>query len=462
MKHLLLTTIAAVLLVGCETTQPSSTVEPAEPVTKKPAQQSPPPQSSLATTYPRPAFEPMSLEQYKAAHPNLPGLACGIEKFFDTYINVFGVTIAAMPKTPVPEIIHAAKIYAQLIDNDEDFIPDDRKIFEYHQKDPEGRNYLIVLVDTKALDNAWIAFKPGQPFWVPAQALRPGHSGVGHSRDGEMDIAVEELFHKYGKAFQSVYPKDFGLPDEEAGDTWSSTLSDAMDRARGIDRTVKPVDGRWVYPESAWYTYNATSCGWGCQLDEYLWHVWATNIGYNEMLTRQPEAPKEEAKPRGWCENLHSEWKPCTRQELKEMDFAAYHLINNKDYQLPTRIPFGEYGGNQVEYHGYEMDVRPNKGQRFTINRNFNPRLTLKRGNTYYFDQSLETNAGFPLRFSTSKDGAHRGGEEYREGVAIKGVPGKRGSYVMITVADNAPDQLYLYCPGQLGMAGEIILVIED
>ena len=445
MKHLLLTAIAAVLLAGCKTTQPSI-----------------PPQLSLERTYPRPSFEPMSLEKYKATHPNLPGLACGMEKFFNKYINVFGVTIAAMPKTPVPEIIHAAKVYAQLIDNDENFIPDDRKIFEYHQKDPEGRNLLIVLVDTKALDNAWIAFEPGQPFWVPAQALRPGHSGVGHSRDGEYDIAVEELFHKYGKALQSVYAKDFGLPDEEAGDMWSSTLSDAMDRARGIDRTVKPVAGRWVYPEGAWYTYDATSCGWGCQVDEYLWHIWATNIGYYELLTRQPEAPKEEAKPRGWCENIHSEWKPCTRQELKEMDFAAYQLINNRDYQLPARIPFGEYGGNRVEFHGYEMDVRPNKGQHFAINRNRDSNLTLKRGNTYYFDQSLETNTGFPLRFSTSKDGTHRGGKEYREGVAVKGVPGKRGSYVSITVADNAPDQLYLYCPGQLGMASESVLVIED
>ena len=445
MKHLLLTAIAAVLLAGCKTKQPSI-----------------PPQLSLERTYPRPSFEPMSLEKYKATHPNLPGLACGMEKFFNKYINVFGVTIAAMPKTPVPEIIHAAKVYAQLIDNDENFIPDDRKIFEYHQKDPEGRNLLIVLVDTKALDNAWIAFEPGQPFWVPAQALRPGHSGVGHSRDGEYDIAVEELFHKYGKALQSVYAKDFGLPDEEAGDMWSSTLSDAMDRARGIDRTVKPVDGRWVYPEGAWYTYDATSCGWGCQVDEYLWHIWATNIGYYELLTRQPEAPKEEAKPRGWCENIHSEWKPCTRQELKEMDFAAYQLINNRDYQLPARIPFGEYGGNRVEFHGYEMDVRPNKGQHFAINRNRDSNLTLKRGNTYYFDQSLETNTGFPLRFSTSKDGTHRGGKEYREGVAVKGVPGKRGSYVSITVADNAPDQLYLYCPGQLGMASESVLVIED
>ena len=72
---------------------------------------------SLASTYKRPTFEPMNLEQYKEAYPELLGLSCGIEKFFDTYINVFGVTVAAMPNTPVPEIIHAAKIFAQLIDN---------------------------------------------------------------------------------------------------------------------------------------------------------------------------------------------------------------------------------------------------------------------------------------------------------------------------------------------------------
>ena len=112
------------------------------------------------------------------------------------------------------------------------------------------------------------------------------------------------------------------------------------------------------------------------------------------------------------------------------------------------------------------MEVRhsnsTDKGQRFTINRNVNPELTFKRGHTYYFDQSLDTNAGLPLRFSTCKDGTHSGGEEYREGVAIKGVPGKRGSYVRITVADNAPDQLYLYCSRQPRMAGESVLAIEN
>lgn len=422
--------------------------------------EAPPPNS--ADIYPKPTFEPMSLEQYKTAHPELAGLDCGIEEFFDTFIYVFGMTIAAMPKTPVPEIIHAAKLYAQLIDNNEDFIPDDRRIFEYHQKDPEGKNYVIVLVDTKALDNAWIAFEPGQPFWVSAQALRPGHSGVGHSRDGEMDIAVEELFHKYGKAFQSVYPKDFGLPQEEDGETWTSTLSEAMDRARGIDRTVKPVNGEWIYPEGAWYTYSARSCGWGCQLDEYLWHIWATNIGYNAILTRAPGIPKEEAKPQGWCENLHSEWRPCTRQDLKEMDLPAYQLLNNKGYQLPTRIPFGEYAGNRVEHHGYEVETRFGNETRFTINRTFDSKLTLKRGNTYFFDQSLKSNTGFPLRFTTSKDDTDPEAQVYREGVEINGVPGKRGSYVKITVTETAPDRLYPYCSSLLGIAGESLFVVED
>ena len=80
-----------------------------------------------------------------------------------------------------------------------------------------------------------------------------------------MDIAVEELFHKYGKSLQNVYPADFGLPDYEGGETWSSTLSKAMDRAHGIDRNEKLVNGKWKYPKHAWYTYDDTSCEWAKQ-----------------------------------------------------------------------------------------------------------------------------------------------------------------------------------------------------
>ena len=112
--------MATVLLLGCAPTQNIHNFNP-----------------KIITPYSKPTFEPMMFYQYKKAHPELRGLDCGIDKFFDKYVNVYGVTIAAMPKTPVPEIIHAAKVYAQLIDNDENFHPDDIKIYHYHQEDIE-------------------------------------------------------------------------------------------------------------------------------------------------------------------------------------------------------------------------------------------------------------------------------------------------------------------------------------
>ena len=411
----------------------------------------------------RPSFKPMSLKEYKASYPDIKGLNCGIEKFFDKFMNVFGVTIAAMPNTPVPEIIHSAKIYAQLLDNNEDFIPDDPKIYNFHQKDREGRNNLIVLVDTKALDNEWISYKPGQRFWVPAQALRPGHSGVGHSRDGEMDIAVEELFHKYGKSLQNVYPADFGLPDYEGGETWSSTLSKAMDRARGIDRNANLVNGKWKYPKHAWYTYDDTSCEWGCQIDEYLWHIWGTNIGYYKYLTRAPDRPKSESKEGGWCDNIQGEWKLCSREKLKEVDFPAYNLLNNKNYTLPSKIPYGEYAGNMVENHGYEIDVVVDQGKsKFRINRKSDRKLILKRGNTYYFDQSLKSNKGLSFKFSSKTPVEKKKSKEYKDGIKTKGNPGNRGSYLRITVNSNTPQKLYAYCPNQEGMADGLEFLIID
>ena len=126
------------------------------------------------------------------------------------------------------------------------------------------------------------------------------------------------------------------------------------------------------------------------------------------MLTRAPDVPKDESKTKGWCENLRFEWKLCTRKDLKEIDLSAFNLINSTRYQIPNKIPFGEYGGNQVEYHGYEIDViNIAERDRFTINRKLNPNIKLKRGNTYYFDQSLKRNSSLPLRFSSSEDGIH-------------------------------------------------------
>ena len=76
-KHLLATTLTVVFLVGCEMPRLSSTVELTEPVAKKSLRLLPS-RSSMAKTYLRPDFEPMNLEQYKAAYPYLAGLDCGM------------------------------------------------------------------------------------------------------------------------------------------------------------------------------------------------------------------------------------------------------------------------------------------------------------------------------------------------------------------------------------------------
>tara|TARA_R100000322_G_scaffold83047_1_gene51900 strand:- start:195 stop:3005 length:2811 start_codon:yes stop_codon:yes gene_type:complete len=80
--------------------------------------------------------------------------------------------------------------------------------------------------------------------------------------------------------------------------------------------------------------------------------------------------------------------------------------------------------------------------------------LDLAEGGTYIFDQSDSSNAGHPLRFSTTSNGTHGGGSEYTTGVTTAGTPGSSGAYTQIVVAASAPT-LYYYCSVHSGMGGQ-------
>ena len=83
------------------------------------------------------------------------------------------------------------------------------------------------------------------------------------------------------------------------------------------------------------------------------------------------------------------------------------------------------------------------------------PTISLTEGSTYRFDQSPPTNAGHPLRLSTTSGGTHSGGSEYTTGVTKVGTPGQVGAYTEIVVANNAPT-LYYYCFYHSGMGGQL------
>ena len=117
-----------------------------------------------------------------------------------------------------------------------------------------------------------------------------------------------------------------------------------------------------------------------------------------------------------------------------------------------TPIMSGEY----AETITYNVTVADDSGNKYYISDHSGsaPTLTLRKGNTYIFDQSAASNATHPLRLSTTSDGTHGGGSEYSSGVTVVGTPGQTGAYLQIVVSDSTPSTLYYYCTAHGGMGG--------
>jgi len=113
-----------------------------------------------------------------------------------------------------------------------------------------------------------------------------------------------------------------------------------------------------------------------------------------------------------------------------------YSEGNTTDYNIRVT---NSGSGNRFNYGGTEQ---------YTFN--------LIRGVTYRFFQEDSSNASHPLRFSTTSNGTHGGGSEYLTGVSYNGTPGQDNAWTEISVASDAPANLYYYCKNHSGMGGVI------
>jgi len=142
----------------------------------------------------------------------------------------------------------------------------------------------------------------------------------------------------------------------------------------------------------------------------------------------------------------------------------------NWDEQLQREVDSLDNNYYLPELLSYSVDqiyiikvVSSGSGNVFQINDSIQPKIALKRGGTYRFDQSNISNgdtgysqANHPLIFSTTSDGHHNGGERYSDGVVYPETYGNLGSYTIFRVPLKSKSRLYYHCHNHTNMGGVI------
>jgi hypothetical protein len=261
-----------------------------------------------------PIGEDFVLEITANPHSDYPGM-----QFFTKYVDVFGLGIYAEAGFSDGQVLHAAAILAELLDNDENGVIDDEAVLA-ELVDQRAIIPMFTYQGSSSMEHFEDHYYDGKlPFYVGAKLYerevdptQPGHWGS--------DASIEEIMHTINQIGQAViYPDAFSL---EPG---TSLLTEAMDEARG-GRFLSVPDR---YPPESWYHYEDQSCTYRCMAIEYIYWAQVSNM---EILN-----------DRDTCLGIANEWEPCSQELLKEMDPLIYALITNPEYKLPQNAPNGIY-----------------------------------------------------------------------------------------------------------------------
>lgn len=229
---------------------------------------------------------------------------------FNRKVVVFDVDIYAVVGVTDANLLHAANLLAQYLDNDEDGTVDNQAVMDAMIA---NKAYLVMWKIESDLDNAFINGRTGQD--LGNDETHP--SFVDNGRIGEFDAALEEVWHIVTHAgHETAYPNIFGT---QIG----SQMSNAMDIARSGQFISIPT----TYPSNAWYSYDDQTCDYECQAGEYIYWIMSSMLGAQENRLSE----------------IDNEWKLNTRALIESTDTAAFDLLSDPQYKFPTVLPDGTY-----------------------------------------------------------------------------------------------------------------------
>ena len=240
---------------------------------------------------------------------------------FTKSVEVFGIKILATKNTGDAKIIHAAKILAQYLDNDENGEVDNKLVVDKMTsvgatlvmfKDEDESEKFIYEYEGQDLDHA--------------QGLYDDETIITFNKNNSnsrFDASLEEVLHLIT---HEGYSKVYSELAEEKG----SAIANAMDKARGGYFLSPPSK----YPAGAWYSYDDETCTYDCMITEYFYWSLTSVLG-------------AQAYP-GRFDEIGHEWKLNTLEKVKSTDTDIYSILSNEKFSFPSILPDNIYNGFEI------------------------------------------------------------------------------------------------------------------
>ena len=221
-------------------------------------------------------------------------------------IDVFGIPVHGDGTDA--QLVHAATILAEWLDNDEDGEVDNQRVLDAIRDANQGGVCVAGGCNTTVFDDE---------LYIPDGVNPWPYDPATH----RFDASIEEILHivtQFGYA--GAYPEVFG---EMAGTEIAMALDIARDTTEHNDGI--PLGG---YGSNAWFHYDDPTCEYnGCQITEYFYWAITSLVGLQDLR----------------CDDIDGEWELCTPEAMMETDAGFMTLYNNPVYTMPRFRPDGRY-----------------------------------------------------------------------------------------------------------------------